>query len=67
LVGVAVKVTGWPAQIEVAGALILTEGSIVEPTDMIIAFEVSFEGLAQLKEEVISTVTISPFSRPEFW
>jgi hypothetical protein len=59
--------TSEPAQTEVAEALILTEGSTVETTDMVMAFEVAFDGLAQVNEDVISTVITSPFANPENW
>jgi hypothetical protein len=62
----AVNVTGCPAQMLVADALMLTEGSTVDPTDIIMAFEVAPDGLAQFNEEIISAITSSPGARLEF-
>ena len=62
-VGVAVKVTLAPAQIVLPGlAAILTDGVTVDPTAIVIPLDVTVAGLAQPSEEVITTVTTSPFA-----
>ena len=60
LVGVAVKVTEVPAHIAPLGlAAILTVGAALVVTDIVIAFEVSFAGEAQLAFDTIITVITS--------
>ena len=65
MVGVAVKVTDWPEQIEVEEAAMDTWG-VTEEAVMVTALEVAEAGEAQGSEEVITTVTWSPFTRPVF-
>ena len=68
LVGVAVKVTAVPEQIVFPGlAAMLTVGITVPVTVIVIAFDVADAGFAQAMDEVITTVTTSPFANPEFW
>ena len=62
LVGVAVKVTEPPVQIEVELAAIVTDG-ITEVAAMGIALLVAVAGLAQASLEVMTTVTTSPSAR----
>ena len=66
LVGVAVKVTLVPAQIVVALAPILTDGVTVDVTVIVIAFDVAVVGFAQVMDDVITTVTTSPFINAAF-
>ena len=59
--GVAVNVTLVPVQIVLPGlAAMLTDGVIVDPTVIVIPFDVAVVGLAQVNDEVITTVTTSP-------
>ena len=66
LIGVAVKVTLVPAQIVVALAPILTDGVTVDVTIIVIALDVAVVGLAHVMDDVITTVTTSPFTNVEF-
>ena len=66
MVGVAVKVTLVPAQIVVAEAPMLTDGTTPELTVIVMALDVAEVGLAQLAVEVITTVTTSLFTNPAF-
>ena len=67
LVGVAVNVTFVPIQIVLPGfATILTAGATVAVTVIVIPFDVAAVGLAQASDDVITTVTISPFTKPAF-
>jgi hypothetical protein len=62
-----VNVTLVPAQIVLPGdAPILTAGATVPVTTMVIPFEVAVDGLAHASDEVITTVTISPFTNDAF-
>ena len=66
--GVAVNVTLVPAQIVLPGlAAMLTEGATTAVTVMAIAFDVAFAGVAHAADEVMTTVTTSPFANVEFW
>ena len=66
-VGVAVNVAVVPEQIVFPGlAAMLTDGVTDPDTDIVIAFDVAVVGLAQASDEVITTVTTSPFTSPEF-
>ena len=66
-VGVAVNVTLEPAQIVLPGlAAMLTDGVTVEVTVIVIPVAVAVVGLAQVSEDVITTVTTSPFARALF-
>ena len=66
-VGVAVKVTLVPVQIVLPGlAAILTDGVTVAVTVMVIALDVAVAGLAQASDDVITTVTTSPFTSAAF-
>jgi hypothetical protein len=47
---------------EVADALMVTDGVTVSVTLMVIGLEVTVTGLAQGREEVITTVITSPFA-----
>ena len=61
-VGVAVNITLFPEQIELPGlAPMLTDGVTVDVTVIVIPVEVAVVGLAQASDEVITTVTTSPF------
>ena len=60
------KVTLVPAQMVVADATILTDGATVAVTVITIAFEVAVVGLAQARDEVITTVISSPLPSPAF-
>ena len=64
LVGVAVKVTEPPEQIEVELAAMVTEGT-TEVAAMGMALLVAVAGLAQASLEVMMTVTMSPSARVE--
>ena len=67
MVGVAVNVTLVPAQIVVPGlALMLTDGTADPVTIIVISFDVAVVGLAQANDDVITTVTASPFTNPAF-
>ena len=64
LVGVAVKVTLVPAQIVLPGlAVIVTDGATVDVTVMVVPVEVAVGELAQARDDVITTVTTSPFAK----
>jgi hypothetical protein len=65
-VGVAVKVTIVPEQIVVADAPTITDGVTVELTVIVIALDVAVIGEAQAAVEVITQVTISPFTKAAF-
>ena len=68
MVGVAVNVTLVPEQIELPGvAIMLTDAVTVGFTVMVIALDVIGFGLAQASDEVMTQVTISPFTNVEFW
>lgn len=64
MVGVAVKVTIEPAQMEVDEAATETEGTTELVTVMVIGLETTVAGDAQLREEPIWQVTTSPLPRP---
>ena len=66
MVGVAVKVTGVPAQIAVTGVVILTAGTTIGVTVIGGAVEVAVVGEAQVALEVIITLTISPGAKELF-
>ena len=66
MVGVAVKITFVPEQIDVALAAILTEGVTVGLTVIVIELDVAVGWVTQVSEEVITTVTTSLFARVEF-
>jgi hypothetical protein len=67
LVGVAVNVTDMPAQIVLPGfAAILTDGTTVAVTAMVIVFDVAVVGLAHASDDVITQLTWSPFTNPAF-
>lgn len=66
MVGVAVKVTGVPAQMDVPGlATIVAEVGFNGFTVMLIALLVAVEDVTQLNEEVKTQVTTSPFASVE--
>ena len=66
-VGVAVNETLVPAQIVLPGfALMLTDGATEPVTTIVIPLEVAVVGLAQPNDDVITTVTTSPFTKPAF-
>ena len=66
MVGVAVNITLVPEQIVVAVAPILTAGVTVAVTVMVIALDVALAGLAQAREDIMTTVTTSLFIRAAF-
>jgi hypothetical protein len=58
-----VNVTLVPVQIVLPGdAPILTDGVTVPVTTIVIPFDVAVDGLAHTNDDVITTVTISPFA-----
>ena len=59
MVGVAVNVTGLPAQIVAPLDVIATDAVTAVETVMVIAFEVAGEPVVQLKPEVMTTVIMS--------
>ena len=64
MVGVAVNVTLVPAQIVLPGfGLMLTDGTTAVVTDIVIPVDSAVVGLAQASDDVITTVTISPFAK----
>ena len=64
MVGVAVNVTLVPAQIVLPGlAVIVTDGVTVDVTVMVVPVEVAVGELAQARDDVITTVTTSPFAK----
>ena len=66
-VGVAVNVTDVPAQIVFPGlAAILTDGTTIAVTVMVILLDVAVAGDAQVAVEVITQVTASPFTNTAF-
>ena len=66
-VGVAVNVTLVPAQIVLPGlATMLTDGTAVDATVIVIPVDVAVAGLAQASEEVNTTVTTVPFANALF-
>ena len=67
MVGVAVKVTLVPSQIVLPGlAAMITEGVTSVVTAIVIALDVAVFGLAQASDEVMTTVTTSPFAKTLF-
>ena len=66
-VGVAVNVTLVPVQIVLPGfALMVTDGTTVAETVIVMPVDVAIVGLAQARDDVITTVTTSPFTNAEF-
>jgi hypothetical protein len=63
LVGVAVKVTEAPTQIAVELATIFTDGVTDGVTVIVIELDVVGEPVAQLKLDVMITVTTSPLDK----
>ena len=55
-----------PAQIVVALTPMLTDGVTVDDTVIVIAFDVAAIGFAHAMDDVITTVTTSPFTNVEF-
>ena len=67
MVGVAVNVTFVPVQIVLPGfAPMLTDGVTEAVTTIVIPVDVAVVGLAQASDDVITTVTTSPFTNAEF-
>ncbi len=67
LVGVAVNVTFVPVQIVLpCEAPILTDGATVALTAIVIPFDVAVIGFAHAMDDVITTVTTSPFTNAVF-
>ena len=66
MVSVAVKVTFVPEQIVIAVAAMLTDGTRLELTVIVIAFDVAVDCVTQVSEEVITTVTTSLFASVAF-
>ena len=66
MVGVAVKLTGVPAQTAVADATIVTAGITIGVTVIGGAVEVAVVGEAQVALEVMITLTISPLTKELF-
>ena len=66
-VGVAVNVTCVPVQIVLLGlAAMLTDEVTEAVTSIVISFDVAVVGLAQTSDDVITTVTTSPFTNAAF-
>jgi hypothetical protein len=63
---VAEKITLVPEQIVLALAPIVTDGVAVAVTVIVMEFDVTLTGVAHDMDEVISTVTTSPFARAAF-
>ena len=67
MVGVAVNVTLVAEQIVFPGfAAMLTDGAIDPVTVIVMPVDVAVVGLAQASEDVITTVTTSPFTKVLF-
>ena len=67
LVGVAVNVTDAPAQMVLPGlAAILTDGTTIAFTVIVIVLDVAVAGNAQVAVDVITHVTASPFINVAF-
>jgi len=66
-VGVAVNMTLVPEQIVLPGlALMFTDGVTDPVMIIVILFEVAVFGFAHPNDEVITTLTTSPFTNPAF-
>ena len=61
--GVAVKLTKLPGQIEVAGVVTITDGVTVGETVIAIGGDIAVFGNIQMALEVMLTETISPFDK----
>lgn len=59
--GVAVNVTGSPAQIAEGVPVIVTDGVTLDETTIVIVFDVAVAGVAQAAFDVRTTVTVFPF------
>ena len=56
-----------PVQIVLPGlAAMLTDGTTVDPTVIVIPVDVAVAGLAQASDDVITTLTTSPFANALF-
>ena len=67
MVGVAVNITLVPEQIVLPGlALMLTDGATDPVTIIVIPADVAVVGFAQANDDVITTVTTSPFTKALF-
>ena len=67
MVGVAVNVTLVPVQIVLPGlAAILTDGVTVDVTTIVMPVDVAVVGEAQTSDDIITTVTTSPFANALF-
>ena len=67
LAGVAVKMTLVPEQIVLPGlAAMLTDGATAAVTVIVISLEEAVIGLAQVRDEVITQVTLAPFVNAAF-
>ena len=67
MVGVAVKITFVPEQIEVALAATLTEGVTEGLTVIVMELDVAVGCVTHVSEEDITTATTSLFASVEFW
>ena len=68
LVGIAVNMTLVPVHIVLPGAAaMLTDGATAPVTAMVIEFDVAVVGFAHASDDVITTVTTSPFTSVELW
>ena len=64
----AVNVTLVPVHIVLPGAAaMLTDGAAVPVTVIVIEFDVAVVGFAHASDDVITTVTTSPFTSVELW
>ena len=67
-VGVAVNVTGVPAQIVLPVlASIFTDGDTKDVTSIVIMLDVAVVGLGQVALLVITQATMSPFAKLVLW
>ena len=64
-IGVAVNVTGVPAQLVVLGVVMLIAGVSIEATFIVIKLDAAVAGEGQTALEVIITVTTSPLVNVE--
>ena len=66
-VGIAVNMTLVPEQIVLPGlAVMLTDGTTVDPTIIVIPVDIAVVGLAQASDEFIVTVITSPLANALF-
>ena len=64
-VGAAVNVTAVPEHMSIADAAIVTDGISAAPTFIVMVFEYTVLGLAQLKDDSMATLITSPLCNVE--